>query len=247
MATGEGIIVSAIASSLSRSNWKHICGSVMSVVCYIRGLGSQNLIIQCPLIIIHILCIIRIKVIQLLRQLQHIVSRTGLTVAVANDIICLLIWFCKFLTSTYTADGISITGNCHLPEVGGYIIIIAFRFSGFCSCFIQFQRTDNLRDMLVCMTSCNIIIVICQVIKEGRIIKQFCTFNKFFVTCVKIQFCQRFIKSTKLTGNIHIPHFGQLFLRQYAQTVDCPFTKCCCRFQTLFTSGIGISIQKSCN
>ena len=171
MTTGERIIVSAIASSLSGSDRKHICGSIMFASCYIRSLGSQNLIVQCSLIIVHIFCIIRIKVIQLFRQLQHIVSRTSLTVAVANDIICLLIWLCKFLAGTYTTDGVSITGNYHLPEVRSYIIIIGFRFSGFCSCFIYFQRTDDLRDMLVCMTSCNIIIVICQFIKEFSIIK----------------------------------------------------------------------------
>ena len=72
------------------------------------ALGSGDLIDHCSLIVIHVLCIVRIIVIKVFCQLQHIVSCAGLAVfttsCISKDIISLLIRIFEHLACSNAAD-----------------------------------------------------------------------------------------------------------------------------------------------
>ena len=72
------------------------------------ALGSRDLVNQSSLIVVHVLRIIRIIIVKVFCQLQHIVCRAGLAVLTASfvskDIIALLIWILEHLAGSNAAD-----------------------------------------------------------------------------------------------------------------------------------------------
>ena len=123
----------------------------------------------------------------------------------------------EHLSLTNPTDTICMSASHNIPE-----ILSDFPINLITSCPIQIHCTDNLRNMLVCMHILQCIAFFFHRIEKLFIFKKFCSLQMIFFSGQLIDFYHCSKHTTKLTCNIHCPHFIQCFFWQTGKSVIYP-------------------------
>ena len=177
---------------------------------------TDHLIIQGTLVGVHVFGVIRIVAVQILGELQEIVSAAGLVDVGVGLRLTLLhtigrhaqylgIGLTEHFTVAHTTRGIHIATLDQVPEVLREIVVERILVG-----LVTAQRADNHRDMLVGMAGTDVVHVDRQWLVElGSIETVACLDELRLVILVRYHLgeaSQRLTDASHLSGDVHVPH-----------------------------------------
>ena len=210
VAAGKSAVVIIIVSLLARIDGQHVGGSVVHPVRGVMALRSGDLVDQGSLIVVHVLRVVRIVVVKVFGQLQHIVGRAGLAVLapalVAQNVVALTVGILEHFAGSHAADGVGVALGDDMPEVLGYIVIVSVSGSR-----VLMDRSHDPRNVLVGMFALNHIHIGCQIVEPAGVVKHLGCIQESFLPGDFVQSGQGLVHAAVLAGNVHGPHFFPLF------------------------------------
>ena len=179
---------------------------------------AHNLIVEHTLVVVHIAGIIRIKAVEVLRQLRQIIGAASLVERwlralsasspaghIATHAGNLRVGLTEHLAIAHTSHRIAIAALNHRPEILCQIVVIRVTVAA-----IAPQRSRHHRYVLIGMTCADSVDIMRQRVEEGRAVEVTGSLQQtgFLVGVLGHlrESGQRLGHSSHLAGDIHVPH-----------------------------------------
>ena len=179
---------------------------------------AHYLVVEHPLVVVHVACVVGVKAVQVLGQLGQVVGAAGLVdvrvgAQVALSVGChvvvhaqhLRIGLSEHLSVAHSARGVGIASLHQVPEVQCQVVVAVLSVSA-----VAAQGTRYLRYVLVGVAGAYVINVSRQRFVEGGTVKEVRSLQQTGllrgVAHHLRQSCQRLARTAVLAGNVHVPH-----------------------------------------
>ena len=117
---------------------------------------TDNLVVENTFVVVHVLSVVRVEAVEVLSQLGEVVCAACLVDSwVWSEVYNLCVWLAEHFAVAHTARSVCVTSLNHVPEVERKVVVVWV-----CIAAIAAECACNLRDVLVGMTSADVVDVL---------------------------------------------------------------------------------------